>query len=131
MCNVFYSPPLQKYFSKSAQYHFGHRKSYSKLVTYSKIITSNAKMQTFLTSDRSNLLLLRILLITKGSFSTGFLCSYFSHQLVYAACLGLNGCNDRAQSGGPGIPEVKIFLNGIDLPRGSTIRKPEFARYFV
>jgi chloride channel 7 len=47
--------------------------------------------------------------------------SYFSHQLVYAAWASA-AVMIEPMSGGSGIPEVKIYLNGIDIPRINNIK---------
>jgi len=53
---------------------------------------------------------------------------YYFHQIVFAAFAALAVMIEPA-SGGSGIPEVKVFLNGIDLPR-ITHLKTGFCKIF-
>ena len=59
-------------------------------------------------------------ILESGSYFFAFL-SYFGHQLTFAAFASL-AVMIEPMSGGSGIPEVKCFLNGIDLPRINDIK---------
>ena len=53
--------------------------------------------------------------MAEGRWGAAFL-TYFFHQLGFAALASL-AVMIEPMAGGSGIPEVKCFLNGIDLPR--------------
>ena len=59
-------------------------------------------------------------MIKDNHWFRGFL-SYFTHQLAYATWAAM-AVMIEPMSGGSGIPEVKIYLNGIDLPRINDIK---------
>lgn len=59
-------------------------------------------------------------ILNEGNWLWGFF-SYYSRQLLFAACASC-AVMIEPMSGGSGIPEVKCFLNGIDLPRITDIK---------
>jgi len=59
-------------------------------------------------------------ILAEGKWITAFL-SFYSRQLLFAAFASC-AVMIEPMSGGSGIPEVKCFLNGIDLPRVTDIK---------
>lgn len=59
-------------------------------------------------------------IVENGNWVLAFL-SYYCHQIVYAAWAS-SAVMIEPMSGGSGIPEVKCYLNGVNLPRINNIK---------